>query len=549
MFNSKNLLVGLVATSISFSMGNITEAIAQVSNRYLSDQEIRSLEPDFDVAALGSSRVRAYTDIRSASEITQVNNFANAWAKADPSISPFLGMWSGWEESYSFYPSQTKGQICAVLTFYDEGGTKQKISIGRVTGDKLLVSGDFGKTTFIRKKGGLIRKQSGVAVPDQKTDIIAQYTTVGSRKSVFTYIFPTRLQEIRDRRFADLGCTASLPSQTQTQSPTQKHPSESIVFDFYTWYFQNSDTYRRTLSQKRMAFTPELYRNLDRAIRISEMPRWSGILNFDVFSNAQVGSYSFQIDSVAPKQDSAEVYVTLQTGLGYSRRRPNPIKVLVSKNNNRWQIADFVYLRDSPNIYSLMSILRGINQRQDFNEIPWGNHENTPSAPSSSTPVRPTDAIAKYPTNEDFKKVDRILRASRNPASLVNLKGNQQNQRRKFQREWESRNPAAAKFLGGWYTGNKSFYVYPSTAKGGTCVVTKDYQGNLTMQIGTVLNRELRYGGGKGFFWIDRENIVASRDSGNGDLYPIYATSEVPELPASIISDMDRQKCITTLPF
>ena len=68
------------------------------------------------------------------------------------------------------------------------------------------------------------------------------------------------------------------------------------------------------------------------------------------------------------------------------------------------------------------------------------------------------------------------------------------------------------------------------------------------MQIGTVLNRELRYGGGRGFFWINRENIVASRDSGAGDLYPIYATYEVPELPASMISDMERQKCITTLP-
>lgn len=170
------------------------------------------------------------------------------------------------------------------------------------------------------------------------------------------------------------------------------------------------------------------------------------------------------------------------------------------------------------------------------------------SSTVSSTPVKPTDTIAKYPTNDDFEKVDRILQASRNPESLVNLKGNQQNQRRKFQKEWESRNPAAAKFLGGWYTGNKSFYVYPSTAKGGTCVVIKDYQGNLTMQIGTVLNRELRYGGGKGFFWIERENIVASRDSGNGDLYPIYATYEVPELPASMIGDMERQKCITTLP-
>jgi hypothetical protein len=68
------------------------------------------------------------------------------------------------------------------------------------------------------------------------------------------------------------------------------------------------------------------------------------------------------------------------------------------------------------------------------------------------------------------------------------------------------------------------------------------------MKIGVVLNKELRYGGGKGFFWIDRQNIVASRDSGSGDLYPIYATSEVPKLSESMIGDMERQKCITTLP-
>lgn len=170
-----------------------------------------------------------------------------------------------------------------------------------------------------------------------------------------------------------------------------------------------------------------------------------------------------------------------------------------------------------------------------------------PSVPPSSSPVKPTDTIARYPTNDDFEKVDRILQAS-NPESLVNLKGNQQDQRRKFKQEWENRNPAAVKFLGGWYTGNKFFYVYPSTVKGGTCVVTQDANSKLDMKIGVVLNKELRYGGGKGFFWIDRANIVASRDSGAGDLYPIYATSEVPKLSESMIGDMERQKCITTLP-
>ncbi len=176
------------------------------------------------------------------------------------------------------------------------------------------------------------------------------------------------------------------------------------------------------------------------------------------------------------------------------------------------------------------------------------SYSSIPSVPPSSTSVKLTDTIAKYPTNDNFKKVDRILQASSNPESSVNLKGNQQDQRRKFQKEWEGRNPAAAKFLGGWYTGNKFFYVYPSTVKGGTCVVTQDANSKLDMKIGVVLNKELRYGGGKGFFWIDRANIVASRDSGAGDLYPIYATSEVPKLSESMIGDMERQKCITTLP-
>jgi len=117
--------------------------------------------------------------------------------------------------------------------------------------------------------------------------------------------------------------------------------------------------------------------------------------------------------------------------------------------------------------------------------------------PVISTPVKPTDAIAKYPTNDDFDAFDTKLRG--NPESLVKLRGNQSEQRRKFQNDWKDRNPNAAKFLGAWYTGDRYFYVFPSTAKGGTCVVTQDANGKLDMKIGTVLNQELRYDGGKGF--------------------------------------------------
>jgi hypothetical protein len=169
-----------------------------------------------------------------------------------------------------------------------------------------------------------------------------------------------------------------------------------------------------------------------------------------------------------------------------------------------------------------------------------------PSVSPSFTPVKQTDTIAKYPTNKNFNAFEDKLQG--NPESLVKLRGNQSEQRRKFQNDWKARNPNAAKFLGAWYTGDRYFYVFPSTVKGGTCVVTQDANRKLNMQIGTVLNQELRYGGGKGLFWRDRPNIIASRDSGSGNLYPIYATSGMPELSESMIGDMERQKCIATLP-
>jgi len=208
--------------------------------------------------------------------------------------------------------------------------------------------------------------------------------------------------------------------------------------------------------------------------------------------------------------------------------------------------------------------------------LSWLQDTTTPSVPPSSTPVRPTDTpkpnkyvqgavaeaialqqsdnpvkttdtIAKYPSPDDFNAFEDKLQG--NPESLVKLRGNQAEQRRKFQNDWKDRNPNAAKFLGAWYSGNKYFYVFPSTAKSRTCVVTQDANGKLDMQVGSALNQELRYGGGKGFFWRDRPNIIAARDSGSGSLYPIYATFGMPELSDGMITDMDRQNCITTLPF
>jgi len=381
MFINKALLRSL-SLSMFFTIGNWSGAIAQniqKSERYLSDQEIQSFESELQAGVRGGSRF--FMERRTLSEVNQINDFVKAWQQVDPSISPFLGAWSGWEEGLSIYPSEIKGQVCVVATFNGgrEYGIINNISIGRVLDNKLLLEGEGGKLVIVKKSGVL---KSGDTI-----NFIAEFGSYGGRKGISSYVFPKRLPEIIDNRLFKLRCTTSFPSL-----------SNSI-----------------------------------------------------------------------------------------------------------------------------------------------------PSVPLSSTPVKQIDAIAKYPTNDDFNAFEDKLQG--NPESLVKLRGNQAEQRRKFQNDWQDRNPNAAKFLGAWYTGNRYFYVFPSTAKSRTCVVTQDANGNLDMQIGTVLNQELRYGGGKGFFWRDRSNIIASRDSGSGSLYPIYATSAIPELPESIIGDMERQKCITALPF
>lgn len=53
-------------------VGNWSAAIAQQSDRYLSDQEIQSLEAEFKKVSRGGGG-RLYKDTRQASEVNEVN--------------------------------------------------------------------------------------------------------------------------------------------------------------------------------------------------------------------------------------------------------------------------------------------------------------------------------------------------------------------------------------------------------------------------------------------------------------------------------------------
>jgi hypothetical protein len=376
MFNLRNLLVGLVAASVSFGLGNDwMAAFAQNlrSDRHLSDQEIQSLISKFspdNPEALG--RIPFYGgDRRKEYEINRINQFVTAWQKADPSIAPFLGYWIGYEEGLQIYPSNTKGQVCVVLTYSERTGIKRHLNVGTVSGNKLITDGDLGKRVLIKRKRKLqpLKNSASSAL---EIEYVGMFGRVEGRNRFTTYALPLPLTLEIDRRLEKFGCTTEFPviNLNAGQSVSNKHPAEVVVIDFYTRHYRKEGerNYFAFLAQNRDKFTSELYKNLVRGLRIDNIYAARG-LHFQPFADTQSSVFSFQVGTATINGNRAEVPVNVHIGLRYPGQ-PNPIKLIVVKNGNKWQIADILYPRRKNR--SLMDILRVINSDREFQNVPWG---------------------------------------------------------------------------------------------------------------------------------------------------------------------------------
>ncbi|MCS6812309.1 MAG: YbjP/YqhG family protein, partial [Cyanobacteria bacterium] len=117
---------------------------------------------------------------------------------------------------------------------------------------------------------------------------------------------------------------------------------QTVVQQFYQWYLQNQSRARERINQQRSAFTPQFYQQLTQAFQ--KQPGDGKWLDFDPFSNTQVSAYRFVVKSVrlSPQNNrSAEVNIEVYADLR-PPGRPVPIKVLVDRTGDRWQIRNLV---------------------------------------------------------------------------------------------------------------------------------------------------------------------------------------------------------------
>lgn len=138
-----------------------------------------------------------------------------------------------------------------------------------------------------------------------------------------------------------------------------------VVSQFYRWYVQNQNQVQGRIGEQETAFTPELYQQLVQGFqKRPESPR--GWLDADVFCDCQVSTFSVAVRSVRQSPEDnllTEVNIDVYAGL----RRPGtpvPMKVLVTRNGDRWQIQNIVYTESQDN-RNLLSILRAINYREN----------------------------------------------------------------------------------------------------------------------------------------------------------------------------------------
>lgn len=184
-----------------------------------------------------------------------------------------------------------------------------------------------------------------------------------------------------------------------------------------------------------------------------------------------------------------------------------------------------------------------VSEALRYIDLEAGILEPTPVVDANS----PTSTVVRYPTREELNQFNRKLKSGAF-GNGVRLSAAERQQRQAYQATWANVNPTSARFAGAWVNGDRAFYVYPSKVKSRVCVVMfRD--GKYEFANGQSVSRELRYLS-NGFFWVDQADVLAARDAGTGELYPVFATAATPN-PAGLTNfdfGFRNADCTTVLP-
>lgn len=135
------------------------------------------------------------------------------------------------------------------------------------------------------------------------------------------------------------------PVWCQEASPGQ------VARRLYDWALKADYQTQKKLPEVRDCFTPELYTQLSRAY--AKNPDDGEFLDFDPFSNSQMGADGYDLGTAVVEGSRARVPVKVRI----SRGGETSYSCHLQRQNGRWRVSNFVYSKE----FNLMSALKAIN--------------------------------------------------------------------------------------------------------------------------------------------------------------------------------------------
>lgn len=199
-------ILGLMVSLTVFGAWSL--AVLAQSQRHPTTAEMQKLRQEFrqNIRSIQNDAQRAdyIRDRRNQTELQNRELFVSTWSKVDSTIAPFVGSWSGWEESIKIYPSNVRGRVCIIVTGEGYGS----FTIGSVSNGQILTND--GQVIF--KEGNYL----GIAGVYNNTPINALKIPLHSPKPIERITQLSGITEVKEKnriiqQFNAAGCTDSLP--------------------------------------------------------------------------------------------------------------------------------------------------------------------------------------------------------------------------------------------------------------------------------------------------------------------------------------------------
>jgi len=160
-------------------------------------------------------------DRRTQVEKKTRESFVRAWSKTEPGLAPFMGIWSGYENSEHIYPSNTKGKVCIVSTGEGYGSlTTGILSNGLIKtngGGVLFKEGNFLGFALL-KNGRFVSNNGEIPLHSPRP--------IEPLNRLLEYIFEASEKNQISQQFKAAGCTSSLPNSSANTQPQNKNVSK-----------------------------------------------------------------------------------------------------------------------------------------------------------------------------------------------------------------------------------------------------------------------------------------------------------------------------------